>query len=122
MEGLFINHTNHLLCYWSAEQLNAAKRYGEPVDMGFPEIGADWDKGKVQELAAQMAEKIKEKHPAVVLCQGEFTYTHALVCLLQQAEILVLAACSKRVVQEYADAQGNTCKTSVFKFVRFREY
>lgn len=122
MQGIFINHTNHPSSNWSKTQYKAAQAYGVLQDMLFPEIDADWDREYVEKLADETAALIKARHPSAVLCQGEFTYTYAMVRLLQQAGILVLAACSRRVVQEYVDAQGNTCKTSVFKFVRFREY
>ena len=118
----FINHTNHSAAGWSAAQRLAAANYGEIIDAPFPAVPADWDTGRVEKLAAEYAAEFIALHPAAVLCQGEFCYTYALVRRLQTAGIVVLAACSRRVVEERQDQQGNTCRNSIFEFVRFRTY
>ena len=66
--------------------------------------------------------KILSMEPAAVLCQGEFTYTFAMVERLKALGVPTMAACSERVVEEQLDADGSTRKISKFRFVRFRMY
>jgi hypothetical protein len=119
---VFINHTHHNSQNWSPAQLQAAEDYGTVVDIPSPDIEASWDEQQVVALAEEYAEKIVALHPAGVLCQGEFTYTYAVVQRLQKAGIPVMAACSKRQVEEITDKEGNTKRMSLFQFIRFRRY
>jgi hypothetical protein len=119
---VFINHTHHNSSHWSEKQLAAAGHYGEIIDMEAPVIGAHWNTEDVVRIAGEYAARIIALAPAAVLCQGEFTYTYALVSLLERAEIPVVAACSERQTIESIDAEGNTERTSLFQFVRFRSY
>jgi hypothetical protein len=120
--NVFINHTHHNSQNWSTVQLQAAHCYGEVIDLSSPDIEADWNEQQVEDLAAQYVGKILALHPAGVLCQGEFTYTYAVVQRLQKAGIPVMAACSKRQVEEITDKEGNTKRMSLFQFIRFRRY
>lgn len=119
---IFINHTHHASERWSETQKAAAQAYGDIVDVVVPDIPADWDGEQVAELVRQYVERLLMLNPAAVLCQGEFTYTYAMVRQLEKAGIPVLAACSVRQTVESTDEAGNTHRISVFKFVRFREY
>lgn len=119
---MFINHTNHPSERWSMEQKKAAESFGEIRDVPFPGIEPDMSAGTVRELARGQAEKFIALAPAAVLCQGEFTYTYHLVRYLQEAGILVLAACSERISREVIDEQHVSHKTSEFHFVQFRSY
>lgn len=119
---LFINHTNHISSRWGEDQLNAAKQYGEIQDMPFPAVDPSLDEVEVHKMAEAAAEQIINLAPAVVLCQGEFTYTFNLVELLKEAGITVLSACSERVTIETVEKNGNTRRESSFRFVRFRKY
>ncbi|MCD8104786.1 MAG: hypothetical protein LUF35_07265 [Lachnospiraceae bacterium] len=119
---MFINHTNHLSENWSDVQLREAGKYGTIVDIPFPDIDPELDGREVAQLANQKAEEIIAMKPDAVLCQGEFTYTFCLVQILKARGIRVMAACSRRVTQEYTDENRNTRRVSVFEFVRFREY
>ena len=105
---MFINHTNHASAKWSATQAEAARAWGAIEDLPFPDVGADWDEERVARLA--------------VLCQGEFTYVHHLVNLLLAAGVTVLAATSRREVNEEQAEDGSMQKISRFVFTRFREY
>ena len=60
--------------------------------------------------------------PSAVLVQGEFTYSYALIKLLQEAGITVLAACSERQTVTTVNAKHETVRQSVFSFVQFRSY
>ena len=118
----FINYTNHPSANWSEAQRQAAQIYGEIMDMDFPEIEPQWDEEQVASLACQQAEEIIALKPAAGLVQGEFTFSYALISLLQQAGIRVLAACSQRCTESVINEKQETIRRSVFKFVRFRQY
>ena len=122
MEKIFINHTNHPSARWSAEQISAAKIYGEIVDVPFPAIDDEATAQEVRTLAESNAEKILALKPAAVLCQGEFNYTFALVERLKTFGVTVFAATSKRVSVEEILPDGSTQRVSTFHFVQFREY
>lgn len=118
----FINYTNHPSANWSEAQRQAAQIYGEIMDMDFPEIEPPWNESQVFSLAYQQARQIIALKPAAVLVQGEFTFSYALISLLQQAGIRVLAACSQRCTESVINEKQETIRRSVFKFVRFRQY
>lgn len=118
----FINHTNHPSARWEEGQREEAEAYGTIVDLPFPRIPADWDTQAVRCLAEENAREILAQRPAAVLVQGEFTYSFALVCLLKEAGITVLSACSERHVSERTDENGKIVHESRFSFCRFRAY
>ena len=119
---LFINHTNHPSAQWSEEQLQAARQYGDVVDVPFPQIEAGLSEAEVHDMAEAAAGRIAELKPSAVLVQGEFTYSYALIRLLQTAGIRVVAACSERQTIAVLNERQETLKQSVFKFVQFRVY
>ena len=119
---IFVNHTNHPSEHWSAEQITAAKVYGEIVDVPFPAISADAAAEDVRELAQMNLEKILTFKPAAVLCQGEFNYTFAMVELLKNSGVIVVAATSERIAHAEILPDGSTRQISTFRFVQFREY
>lgn len=121
MERVFINHTNHPSSAWTSNQLRAAEIFGKVMDIPFPDIDPEWDEEKVISLAQENCKIIIELQPAAVLCQGEFTYCHTLICLLKADGIKVLAACSKRETKEWEE-NGKNIKKTIFNFVRFRAY
>lgn len=122
MEKIFINHTNHPSAYWDREELQAANTYGEVVDISFPTISPVAETADIWKMARDNAKMIAEFSPAAVLCQGEFTYTYALVTELMKRNICVLAACSERMVEDYLDEDGSLKHISQFRFRRFRRY
>ena len=122
MRKIFVNHTNHPSERWSAEQISAAKVYGEIVDVPFPAISAEAAADEVRELVQGQLKKILALEPAIVLCQGEFNYTFAMVEQLKNFGVSVVAATSKRVAHEEILPDGSTRQVSVFRFVQFREY
>ena len=122
MKKTFINHTNHSSVQWSREQRVAAEKYGEIVDLPFPNVGADWNEEKISQFVEINAKKIIEMNPAAVLCQGEYNYTYSMINYLKRNNIVVLAAASERIVDEKVQLDGTTQKVSSFKFVQFRQY
>lgn len=122
MEKIFVNHTNHPSANWSAEQTLAAQAYGEIVDVPFPAVSAEASADEVRELVQVQLEKILALKPSSVLCQGEFTYTFAMVERLKNLGVKVVAATSERVANEEILPDGSTRQVSTFNFVQFREY
>ena len=117
----FINLTNHPSINWDEKQIVAAETYGKIIDMQFPAIEAEADEESIQKLAIETVNKVLDMKPTAVLCQGEFTLVYAVVNLLKEHDIPVMAACSKRETIEEHTPDG-TVKKALFKFVRFREY
>ena len=113
----FVNFSNHPHEKWEQIQLNAARAYGEIVDLTFPEVDPYADEKAVNELADIYAMQILALKPAAVMCQGEFTLVYSVIKRLKERNISVLAACSRRDVTE---EDGK--KISEFHFARFREY
>ena len=122
MKKIFINHTNHPSARWSQEQLSAAKIYGEIIDIPFPLINATSTTDEISELVKTNLEKILALEPAIVLCQGEFNYTFAMVEGLKNVGVKVVAATSERITVEEILTDGSTRQVSTFRFVQFREY
>lgn len=120
--AVFINHTNHPSAQWSEEQLQAARQYGDVVDLPFPQIEAGLSEAEVHDMAEAAAGRIAVLKPSAVMVQGEFTYSYALIRLLQAAGIRVVAACSERQTIAALNERQETVKKSVFKFVQFRVY
>lgn len=118
----FINHTNHPAAKWNVEQISAAQGYGEIVDVPFPAINPRATSEEIAALVKANAEKILGLGACVVLCQGEFNYTFAMVERLKASGIKVLAATTERLVATELLPDGSSRHTSTFRFVQFREY
>lgn len=119
---MLINCTNHPVCEWSAEQLAAAKKWGEIKDLPFPPVSPYADSAAIDTLAEQVSNEILNFHPDAAIVQGEMTLCYALVSKLKCKGIPVFAATSERKTKTELDAEGNTIKTSLFQFASFREY
>lgn len=99
-----------------------AEKYGSIKDIKFPAVDPNASEAEIQELADNCAKEILAESPAVVMCQGEFSLTYAVVCRLKKEGIKVLTACSERLVVEEKGEKGEYIKQVRFKFIRFREY
>jgi len=119
---VFVNYTNHPSDKWSKAQLEAARAYGEVIDMPFPDISPNASEKDISSLAEKACQKLEKLSPAAVLCQGEFSFVYQIVRRMTKRKIPVLAACSERIVAESTDENGVTHRTSEFKFVQFRQY
>lgn len=119
---LFLNLTNHPSALWRNRQLEAARTYGEIIDMPFPMIDETDDETCISALADEYLQKIldlaKDKNVTVHL-MGELTFTFALLKRLQEHGIPCVASTSKRIVkEETAERKGEV----IFQFERFRRY
>lgn len=117
MGSNFINFTNHPSSAWCEEQIKEAEKYGTIVDMPFPAVPPMSGREEVERIGMEYFDRIIRLKPQAVLCQGEFTLSVYMIRRLQEAGIIVLAACTERI----AVTKGNE-KTSIFKFAQFREY
>ena len=113
----FVNFSNHPSFLWEIGQREAALEYGEIVDVPFPDVDPAGDEEYIHFLAEESIARIMEYSPAAVLCQGEFCLAYQVTSMLLEQEILVVAACSKRIVREERNR-----KEVVFEFRRFRRY
>ena len=119
---MFINLTNHPSDQWSNEQRDAADKYGSILDIPFPNVSPESTEEDIARLAETYTEKILRMNPDAVLCQGEICLAFAIAERLRAHHIPVLAACSERITEETAQADGSTYKVSRFVFRRFRQY
>ena len=118
---IFINYTNHPSDKWAEAQKEAARQYGEIVDLPFAAVAPDKGDEEVERLAETELNKIlgmAADKEATVHIMGEQTLTCALIQKLQARGIRCVASTSERTVKVIDD------KTRVveFNFVRFREY
>jgi hypothetical protein len=122
---MFINVSNHPASRWSQDQIEAAQVLGGDIrDFPFPNVPADASSADVLDLSRDLVEDIFYEIGAgqgdVVMVQGEFSLTIATVERLRSYGIQCVVACSEREVVETV-VDGETKKTSVFRFRRFRE-
>ena len=117
---MFINLTNHPSSGWNKEQLEAARHYGEIVELPFPIIKPTFTKNDILHLVKDSTDVIMgiKDVDTVVHVMGEMTFTHALVSRLKAQGIRCVASTTERHVRMEADGT----KVSEFRFVQFREY
>ena len=118
---MFINLSNHPSAGWGQQQLEAARLYGEIVDMPFPNVDEQATEAEIMLLADGYLNTIKSKGSAqdlTVHIMGEQTFCYALISKLQKEGIRCVASCTEH--DTYFNEQGQ--KMSTFHFTRFREY
>lgn len=118
----FINCSNHPSALWSAEQRKAAEKYGEIVDVPFPQVSYDLSEEQLQKLVDMTVDRVLGYHPEVVMCMGEFVVCYRLVRILKERGIKVLATRSDRQSSEELEENGVVRKSSIFLFRGFWEY
>ena len=134
---MFINYTNHPSASWGEKQTDEAKKYGEIVDMPFPNISPQMTAQELMKQAKEHGDNIitvvEYEENSAVLCQGESVFTYMLVNYLLSKKLgahrwqsglrnlKVLSAVSERRVVEIVDGDV-TQKKSEFFFEGFREY
>jgi len=118
----FVNLSNHPSCRWSGAQLAAAEALGRIVDIPFPAIDPAATTEDVSNLAQEMLQQLLALDAAVVMVQGEYTFTYQMIRLLEARGIRAVAAGSRRITREETDETGKSIKTSEFLFEGFRDY
>lgn len=119
---MFVNLSNHRSKNWSEKQIEAAREYGEIIDIPFPNVDPYWSEKEIDDLVEVYLKKILGIYNPVVMIQGEFSFTYKLINRCKEYNIKVVTSCSKRKSSEYKDKQGITHKESLFEFIQFREY
>ena len=126
MKKVFINMTNHPSEKWSSKQLYAAHKYGDVVDIQFPQVSPTASIPNIINMARSIVADICGTYDSdtkiTVLVQGEMTLTYALVSEFYRREVDCYAACSDRVTEEVVNPDGTTTKKVTFKFIQFRMY
>ena len=117
---MFINLSNHPSDIWDETQLAAAQAYGEVKDYPFPAISPEMSSDEVKKLAEECVEEILKifGKDITVHVMGEMTFTFMVVTRLKEMEIKCVASTTERKVTMKDDGT----KSSVFSFVKFREY
>lgn len=119
---MFINCSSHPHDSWDSKQLSEATKFGEVVDLHFPNVDPNMSDTDLDNLANDLFVKIKDYNPDMVMIQGEFTLTYRVINLLKNSGIVCVAACSERKSHERVNESGATERFSVFEFVQFRKY
>ena len=125
---MFINVSNHPSDKWSVEQKREAEKYGEIIDVTFPQISTESTSEELNSLVDDfirnnlaMKTKSLDIKDEVFMVQGEFVFTFRLVTMLKKLGIKAVSARSERNVKEINE-NGVTKKISEFKFAGFMEY
>lgn len=119
--ALFINLSNHPSSTWQPAQLEAARQYGEIIDIDFPAVDALCKPERVDHLANQYAQDIINRGAPTCITahvMGEMTLTFRIVELLKAQGIRCVASTTERIVTDLSDNR----KETQFSFVQFREY
>ena len=118
---MFINFTNHPSEKWNDEQRRASKRYGDIIDLPFPQIVPNATDEELQRLSQEYVQKIMalaDSQTLTVHIMGEMTFTFMVVTKLKELGIKCVASTTERKTTY----NSNGVKLSEFSFVKFREY
>ena len=120
----FVNYSNHVSTRWNDAQLEAARAYGEVIDIPFAQVSPSATKAEVDALAVEEVQKILEATPSAVMVQGEMTLVYNVVRRLQDKGVKCVAACTRRRTDEEIQklAAAGLTKEGMFEFMGFREY
>ena len=118
---MFINLSNHPSSKWDEAQIEYAKRYGDIIDLPFPQVDPDGDEAYIGNLVDEYVQSVLALGgPAelTVHVMGEMTFTCAIVAKLKAAGATCVASTTERIIRQLPDGR----KESIFRFVRFRQY
>ena len=118
---MLINRSNHPSQYWGNRQREAARCYGDVVDLPFPVVAPDADSQELQTLVQDSVQEILSMGDAnsiTVHIMGEMTFTFMVVTRLKELGIRCVASTTERKVTYTSDG----VKQTEFSFVQFREY
>ena len=120
---IFINLSNHPSSKWSDAQLNAAREYGEIIDIPFPKVDDFGSEDDILKLVDRFCKDIllethRRTQNVVVHIMGEMTFTYAMVKELNLMGITCVASTTERITEELPDGSKNV----KFEFCRFRRY
>lgn len=121
---MLLNLTNHPSKNWDEKQIEMAEsRFGNIVDIPFPQVDPKADETEINDLANHYYDKClkllaasKDKNNALHI-MGELTFCFSVVNKLQKKGIRCIASTTRRKT-----LQNGNLRTSEFTFSRFREY
>lgn len=120
---MLINISNHPYARWQTAQREAAKAYGEVMDMPFPNVPPQATTAQVEIMAVGAINDIlsmmqQHDNPTTTIhLMGEMTFTYILLNKLRAQGIPCVASTTERSIT----MEGNLKKT-IFKFIQFRPY
>lgn len=119
---MFVNVSNHSSKMWSAEQLAATSKYGEIVDVQFPNIEPQLSSLEVRDIALRYAQNIvkligDEVDGSVIHLAGELSFCISFLSIIAPYGIGVVTSTSNRIVE--VDNTGKIIKTFIFE--KFRQ-
>ena len=98
---MLVNVSNHPSAKaWPKNQLKAAEKYGEIVDLPLPNLGPEDTLEQTEAVAEEYCAKICAMKPDAVVVVGEFVFVYQLVRRLLDAGITTLCTRSHRKVLE----------------------
>ena len=115
----FISIMNHKM---GGEQLLAAQKLGEPLEIAFPNVAATATSEEVAKMGDALISQISPVDGDIIQIAGEPTLTSYVVSKLLQLGYKVVTSTTERISIEEVLPDGSTKKTNVFKFVQFREF
>lgn len=121
-KNIFVNCSNHPSNGWQDTQKNEAMKYGEIIDVSFPNVDWNMNDEEIDALVEDTYNKIMLYKPTAVMCMGEFVTSFKIISKLKEHNVTVLASKTARVTKEVKDENGVTTKMSLFDFKGFKEY
>lgn len=119
-ENIFINLSHHPSSGWSHEQLESARKYGDIVDMAFPQVEPLMTSNQIKALASKLVGLIMtygNPTDITVHVMGEMTLVYHIVSRLKRRGVRCVASTTERVAT-VVDGKN----VSEFHFVQYREY
>lgn len=118
---VFINLSNHPSASWSKEQTDAAKEYGDILDIPFPQVAPDATEKDIEDISDALVDKIlvySRDNEVTAHVMGEMGLTYSLVKRLKKNGIHCVCSTSYRIVED----KGNGKRLVEFHFKKFRDY
>jgi len=126
LQPCFINLSNHPIDTWSEAQRQGALELGlgTPVELagGMPLVPPEAGPDDIAKLAEDIVGRAMKQGVRGAFVAGEFTLTYALIQALCRQNIRCFTATTKRQASEVVAPDGSVTRSSVFAFVRWREY
>ena len=120
---MLVNVSNHPSNKaWPQNQTEAAKQYGEVVDLPMPQMGPETTLEETEAKAEDYCQKICAMKPQAVLVMGESVFVFQLVTRLLDAGLTVLSTRSHRRVMEVRLFGKIPLRTSRYYFEAFVPY
>lgn len=121
---ILINHSNHPSESWSEEQ---KMRWSKIIDIPFPKIDPEYDNAMVYALVYKNIEEIKkilevERGVKYIYVAGEYSYCYLFILNIKKKlpNVTITIPTTKREAKEIKKEDGSIEKTSIFKFVGWR--